>query len=68
VSEGLARYLREIAAQPDVDAWSEREILEEIQNHLQEALTDLEKHGRSRRRAWLWPSSASDRRGRWEEC
>ena len=49
MSEDLARYLREIASQLDVDPWSEREILEEIQNHLQEALTDLEEHGRRRK-------------------
>ena len=49
MSEELARYLREIASQLDVDPWSEREILEEIQNHLQEALTDLEEHGRRRK-------------------
>jgi len=49
VSEELARYLRDIASQLDVDPSSEREILAEIQNHLQESMADLEEHGRSRK-------------------
>ena len=49
MSEDLARYLREIASQLDVDPWSEREILAEIQDHLQEAVADLEEQGRSRK-------------------
>ncbi len=47
MSEELAWYLREIASQLDVEPSRERELLEEIQNHLQEAVADLEEQGRS---------------------
>jgi hypothetical protein len=48
MSEELARYLRDIASQLDVDPSREEEILGEIRNHLQEAVANLEEHGRSR--------------------
>ncbi len=47
--EDLARYLLEIASQLDVDPSDEREILAEIQDHLDEAVADLEEQGRSSR-------------------
>jgi hypothetical protein len=49
MSEDLARYLREVASQLDVDPSRQREILAEIRDHLEEAVADLEEQGRSRK-------------------
>jgi hypothetical protein len=48
MNEELARYLLEIASQLHLDPSDQREILAEIQNHLQEAAADLEEQGHSR--------------------
>jgi len=51
MSEELARYLEEIAGQLTVDPSSEREILAEIQCHLQEAVAELEQQGHARQQS-----------------
>jgi hypothetical protein len=51
MSEELARYLGEIADQLSVDPAREREILAEIQGHLQEAVAELEQQGHTRQKS-----------------
>ena len=45
MNKELERYLSEIAAQLNVDPAKEREILDELRSHLEEAIAEMPEEG-----------------------